>query len=98
MKGRAVSPCTSAPVVDGDDVGVMQRRGQLGLGPEPAQEPGVVGQGGVEDLDGHLPLEPHIPGGVDAPARPRPQGGNQAVPAGQDTAGQVGHAACPHPL
>ena len=30
-----------APVVDGDDVGMVQRRGELGLGPEATQERGV---------------------------------------------------------
>jgi hypothetical protein len=86
-----------SPVVDGDHVGVVQRSGHLGLGAEAAEEPGVVGQSGVENLDGDLALEAHVPGGVDASARPRPQGGDQAVPAGQDTAGQVGDAARPHP-
>jgi hypothetical protein len=85
-----------APVVDSDDVGVVQGRRHLRLGAEAAEEPGVVGQGGVKDLDGHLPLEPHVPGRVDAPAGPRPQGGNETVPTGQDTAGQIGHAARPH--
>ncbi|MNC86743.1 hypothetical protein D3C83_24170 [compost metagenome] len=85
------------PVVDRHHVRVVQRGGHLRLGAEPPEEAGVVGQGGVEDLDRHLALEAHVPGGVDAPARPRPQGGHQAVPAGQDTAGQIGHAARPHP-
>ena len=40
-----------APVVHGHDVGVVQRCGHLGLGPEPAQEPAVVGEGPVQDLD-----------------------------------------------
>ena len=74
-EGRFILP----PVVDGHDVGMVERGGQLGLGAEAAEEPGVVGQGGVEDLDGDLPLEAHVPSGVDAPARPRPQGGDQAM-------------------
>ena len=42
-----------APVVDRHHVGVVERRGHLGLGPEAAQEAGVLGQGEVQDL--HAP-------------------------------------------
>jgi hypothetical protein len=85
------------PVVDRHDVGMVQGGGHLRLGAEAPEESGVVGQGGVEHLDGDPALEPHVPGRVDAPAGPRPQGGHEAVPSGQDTAGQIGHAARPHP-
>ena len=58
-----------APVVDRDDVGVVQRRGELRLGPEPSQECRVVGQRGVEHLHRDLSAQPLVVGDVDAAAR-----------------------------
>ena len=43
----------AAPVVHRDEVGVAERGGRLGLGPEAAQERLVVGEGGVQDLHRH---------------------------------------------
>ena len=85
-----------APVVDVDDSGVVEGGGQLGLGPEAAQEAGVVGQRGVEHLDRHPPAQPDVPGGVDPPRGAGSDGGDQAVAAGQHPAGQIGHAAGTH--
>ena len=58
-----------APVVDGDDVGVVQRRRELRLGPEAAQERGVVGERGVQHLDRDPAAQPLVLGDVDATAR-----------------------------
>ena len=58
-----------APVVDRDDVGVVQRRRELRLGPEPAQERGVVGERGVQHLDRDPAAQPLVVGDVDATAR-----------------------------
>ena len=46
-----------APVVDGDDVGVGQVGGRLGLAPEPLDERGVGRELGEHDLDGHRSIE-----------------------------------------
>ncbi len=58
-----------APVVDRDDVGVAQRRRQLGLGPEAPEERGVVGERRVQHLDRDAPAQPLVVGDVDATAR-----------------------------
>jgi hypothetical protein len=85
-----------APVVDVDDARMMERRGQLRLGAEAPQEPGVVGQGGVEDLDRHPAAQADVPGGIHPPGGAGADGGDEAVTAGQDPAGQVGHATRTH--
>jgi hypothetical protein len=54
-----------APVVDGHDVGMAERRGGLRLGPEPAEERVVLGERRVEHLDGHPPPQPDVVGQVD---------------------------------
>ena len=86
-----------APVVDGDDVGMVQRGGELGLGPEPAQEPGVLGEGPVEHLDRDAPAQPDVVGHVHAAARACTDRGEQAVAAGEDAADEVGDAGQGHP-
>ncbi len=42
-----------APIVHGDDVRVVQRRRELGFGPEAPEEGGVLGEGRVQHLHGH---------------------------------------------
>ena len=51
-----------APVVDGHDVGVVERRGGPGLGLEAAQEGGVVGQRVVQHLHRDAAAEAHVVG------------------------------------
>ncbi len=79
-----------APVVDGEDVGVGQGGGGLGLVAEAAQEVAVVGQAGVEDLDGHPALEDDVPGGVDGRGSPAAEGGFDPVAAREDPPDGVG--------
>ena len=57
------------PVVHGEDVGVAQRRRGPGLGPEAAQERGVVGQRRVQDLDRHPAAEARVVGQEDVRRR-----------------------------
>ena len=83
-----------APVVDRHDVGVTQRRGELGLGPEPPQKRGVVGERGVQHLHRDPAAQSLVVGHVHAAAR---AGTNRAVkqvatgqhPARQEIAGST---------
>ena len=54
-----------AVVVDGEDVGVVERGDRLRLALEARQEVGVRGEVGVEHLDRHAPLEQQIGGEED---------------------------------
>ncbi len=85
-----------APVVHGHDVRVVQRRRELGLGPEPAEERGVLGQGRVQHLHRDLALQPGVLGDVDPTARARPDRAVQQVPAREDTAREVAHRTAGH--
>ena len=60
-----------APVVDGHEVGVVERGRGLGLGLEAAQERGVVGQRRVQHLDRDPPAELDVVGQVDLGRRRR---------------------------
>ena len=84
------------PVVHRHHVGVVERRRHLGLGAEPAEEPGVLRQREVEDLDPDPPLQADVVGHVDATARARADRREQAVPAGEHTAGEIGDATDRH--
>ena len=75
-----------APVVDGQDVGVVEGGDGPGLGPEPLQEGLVAGQGRVEDLDGHLALERDVIGKVDVRGRTGPHGCDESVAVAEDSA------------
>src|SRR5438034_5351096 len=75
---------------------MVERGGDLRLGTEPTQEPGVLGQGEVQHLDPYPPLETDVVGHVDATARARTDGTEQAVAAGEDAAGEVGDAGNRH--
>ncbi len=85
-----------APVVHGDDVRVVQRGRQLGLGPEAAQEGGVLGQRRVQHLHRHPALQPGVLGDVDATARAGADRAVQQVPAREDTAREVAHRTAGH--
>jgi hypothetical protein len=52
-------------VVDGDDVGVIEGSGGLGLVLEAPQPFDVLGEVGVDDLERHLAREALVPGAVD---------------------------------
>ena len=54
-----------APVVDVQDVAVVQRGRQSGLGLELPQEGGVTGQGRVKELDSDASAEARVVSGED---------------------------------
>ncbi len=72
------------PVVHGEDVGIGEGGGRLGLGAEPTQEAGVGGQGGVQHLHRHPPLQGGVEGGEHVGGRAASERGFDAVAAGQD--------------
>ncbi len=86
------------PVVDGHDVGVVQRGGELRLGLEAAHEPGVVAEPGLEDLDGDAASEPDVVGQVDPPARARADRRQQPIAGDEHPADEVGNRALGHRL
>ena len=53
-------PALLAGVVDGDDRGVVQRRGVLRLAAEPQLERVVAGEVGAQHLDRDVPAEPEV--------------------------------------
>ncbi len=61
------------PVVDGEHMGVGQRRRGLRLGAEPAQEAAVGSQRGVQDLDGHTTLQCRVERREHVRGRPAPE-------------------------
>ena len=77
------------PVVDPQDVGVVEGSYRTGLGPEPLEEGLVAGEGGVEDLDGHLAVEGHVVGQVDVGGRTGAHGGDKSVTVAEDTSDGV---------
>ena len=85
-----------APVVDRHDVRVVQRRRDLRLGAEAAEEPGVVGERGVQHLHRDAAPQADVVGDVDATARAGADRREQAVAAGEDAAGEVGDAGDRH--
>ena len=91
--GRAV---VVAPVVDGDDVRVVQGRGRLRLGPEAAEEGVVVGEGGVQDLHRDPAAEAHVVGQEDLGRRAGADGGDEPIPPAQDATDLVRHAGHDH--
>ena len=61
-----VSALRVAPVVvEGDDMGVFELGDQLGFGLEAADELGLVGVLGQDDLEGYFPVDERLPGAVD---------------------------------
>ena len=85
-----------APVVDGDEVGVVQRRRGLGLGLEATQEHGVVGQRRVQHLDRHAAAELHVVGHVDLGGRAGTDQGREPVPIGEHPTDQLAHRCGSH--
>jgi hypothetical protein len=51
--------------MDRHDVGVAEHGRGASLTPEAVDEPGVVGQGGVEDLQGHLAVQDGVVSAID---------------------------------
>jgi hypothetical protein len=78
-----------APVVDGEDVGVVQGGGSLGLGAEPADEALVVGEGGVEELDRDPSPQAGVVGEQHLGRRARPDGRHEAIAAAEDAADEL---------
>jgi hypothetical protein len=79
-----------APVVDLEDVGVVEGGHRPGLGPEPLEEGSVAGQGRMEDLDGDPAMKRDVVGQVDVRGRTGPQCGDESVAAAEDTPDGVG--------
>ena len=63
-------PEEDTPTRDGADVGVVQRRGGLGLLEEPLLDRVVASQIRREELDRHMPIQAGIMGLVDDPLPP----------------------------
>ena len=93
MYGRAV---VVAPVVDRDDVGVVEGRRRLRLGPEAAEEGVVLGQRRVQHLHRDAPAEPHVVGQVDLGGRAGADGGDQPISPAEDATDLVRHAGHDH--
>ena len=79
-----------APVVDLEDVRMVEGGDRPGLGPEALEEGGVAGQGRMEDLDGHPAMEGDVVGQVDVGGRTGAQGRDQSVAVAEDTPDGVG--------
>ena len=77
-------------VVDGDDRRVGQAGGGDGLAAEALDEVLVAGQVGVEDLDGHRPVEDLVVGLPDLGHPTDGQSALEAVATGEQRAGPVG--------
>jgi hypothetical protein len=69
-----VHPLGRLDLVDRDDVGVVQLGGGTGLLLEAGPARRVGEPVGREDLDRHLAPEPRVPGAVDLPHPPGPEG------------------------
>ena len=78
-----------APVVDGEDVGVVQGGGGLGLGAEAADEALVVGEGGVEELHGDPAPEAGVVGEQHLGRGAGTDGRHQAIAAAEDAADEI---------
>ena len=85
-----------APVVDGDDVRMMQGRRDLGFGAEAAQERGVLGERSMQDLDRDAAAEAGVLGEVHPTARAGPDGRMQEIAAREDTTREVAHETSGH--
>ncbi len=75
-----------APVVDVEHVAVIERGGEAGLCLELAQEGGVAGEGGVEQLDSDAPVQPSVIGCEDLGRSTGADHGKESVPAADDPA------------
>jgi hypothetical protein len=85
-----------APVVDGDDVRVVERGCGLRLGPEAAEEALVVGEGGVEELDRHPAAKPGVVGQQDLGRCTGADRRDEAVAAAEHATDEVVHAGHSH--
>ncbi len=95
--GHQVGHVVLAPVIHRHHVGVIHGRGGLSLGPEASQEGLVVGQGGVEDLDGDPTTQRHVVGQVHRRRRAGPDRGQQAVARREHQTDAVGQPGQRHP-
>ena len=85
-------PILLTPVVDPQDVRVVERGHGLRLGPEALEEGAVAGKSRMEHLDGNLAVKGDVVGEVDVRGRTGPQGRNESVPVAEDTSDGVGEA------
>ena len=85
-----------APVVHRHDVRVVERRGRLGLGPEPTEELSVLGQRVVQDLDRDAAAQASVVGQVHLGRRTHADRADQAVATAQHLADRRAHAGQGH--
>jgi len=85
-----------APVVDGQQVGVVESGGGLGLRAEAADERSVIGVGLVQELDRHPPPEAGVLGQEHLGRGPGADRGQEAVPTREDATDLVVHAGHRH--
>ena len=89
--GDQVGHVALPPVVHRHDVRVVERRRSLRLGLEPLQEGGIVGEGGVQDLDRHASTQHDVVGEVDGGRGTGADGAEQPVAATEHLAHTVTH-------
>ena len=82
-----------APVVDADDVGVVEVGGRRGLPPEPLDERRVGGELGEQHLHGDGPVEQLVAGEEHLGHAAAPEAPVQLVATVEDGGARVGHAA-----
>ena len=87
-----------APVVDGEDMRVVQGRGRLRFGAEPAEKGLVVGQRLVQQLGGHAPPKARVVGEVHQCRRSRSDRCDQPVAPAQHPTDLVGHPRDDHSM
>ncbi len=85
-------------VVEGDDVGVLEAGDQLRLGLEAADEVGIVGELGPDDLDGHLAADLRLGRPVDDSEAPPADLLQQSVAAQTPPLGLRGQLLAQDPL
>lgn len=86
-----------SPVEDLHHVGVAEAGDGAGLGPEAAEERLVLGEGGVQDLDGDATVQLDVVGHVDVGRRASADGSDESVSPPEHAADLVGDARRGHP-
>ncbi len=89
--GHQVGDVTLTPVVHGHHVRMVERRRRLGFGLEALQEGGVVGERGVQHLDGDASTQDDIIGEVDGGRGTGADGTEQPVAATEHLTDTVTH-------
>ncbi len=80
-----------APVMDADDIGVVQFRDGTGLRPESPEEHRVLSDARVQQLDRHLAVQPDVVGQEDVSRRTCADGSGQTIAIAEHPSDLVGH-------